>query len=171
MKEVWKLVEDLPRYEISNKGRLRNKISGRVLKTHISKLGYEQTNVTYLGVRKFIAIHRLVAKAFIDNPHDKPEVNHVDEGKSNNHVTNLEWVTRKENLNHGTWIARKIETRSKPIIATKDGVSKEYASTKAFAKEFNIPPTNVTQALRTLNKNGTKKRLKGHTFEYKEEAK
>lgn len=167
MEEIWKVVEDLPRYEISNHGRLRNKETGRVLKTHVSKLGYEEINIRFNNTLHFRSIHRLVAKAFIQNPENKPEVNHIDENKLNNTVENLEWVTRKENLNHGTWIDRKIKANQKPIYAFKDGVRTEFTSAKEFAIKYGVNPTNVTQALKRLNKNGTKKTIKGYTFEYK----
>ena len=168
MEEIWKIVTDLPRYEISNFGRIRNRYTLRVLKTNISKLGYEQLTITYNKVKHFRSIHRIVAEAFIPNPDNKPEVNHIDEDKTNNSVTNLEWVTRKENINHGTWIERKIKNREKPIIASKDGISIEFKSTKEFALHYGVNPTNVTQALKVKNKNGTPKTIKGFTFEYKE---
>ncbi|WP_304772969.1 HNH endonuclease [Paramuribaculum intestinale] len=58
------------------------------------------------GKHKRFSIHRLVAEAFIPNPENKPQVNHIDENPNNNCVWNLEWVTAKENCNHGTRIAR-----------------------------------------------------------------
>ena len=169
MKELWKELDDLPNYEISNMGRLRNKNTLRILKTRISKLGYEQITITYGGEKYFRTIHRLVATAFLINPDNKPEVNHIDENKLNNSVGNLEWVTRKENLNHGAWKLKKIQSRDKAIYAYKDGEVLEFPSTKICAQTLGLIPTNVTQALKRLNKDGSKKTIKGFTFEYKED--
>ena len=158
MKELWKELDDLPNYEISNMGRLRNKNTLRILKTRISKLGYEQITITYGGEKYFRTIHRLVAKTFLINP----------DNKLNNSVSNLEWVTRKENLNHGTWKLKKRQSRDKATYAYKDGEVLEFPSTKSCAKTLGLIPTNVTQALKRLNKDGSKKTLKGYTFKYKE---
>lgn len=168
MKEIWKELDDLPNYEISTIGRLRNKNTLRILKTRISKLGYEQITITYGGEKYFRTIHRLVAKAFLINPYNKSEVNHIDENKLNNSVSNLEWVTRKENLNHGTWKLKKRQSRDKAIYAYKDGEVLEFPSTKICAQTLGLIPTNVTQAIRVKNKNGSSKTLKGYTFKYKE---
>ena len=168
MNEEWSKISELPNYEISTLGNLRNIKTNRVLKTRITREGYEAITLTTGGNKTFKSIHRLVAQAFIPNPDNKKEVNHIDEDKTNNHVSNLEWVTRKENINHGSWIERKIKNREKPIIASKDGVSIEFKSTKEFALKYGANPTNVTQALKVKNKNGTPKTIKGFTFKYKE---
>ena len=101
---MWKNVigyEDA--FEISNKGELRNKKTNRILKQHTHTSGYQQTAVK-LGGRKGInvcfKIHRLVAEAFIPNPSNLPEVNHLDGDKENNSVTNLEWSSHADNMKH-----------------------------------------------------------------------
>ena len=87
-------------YYVSNMGDVKNK-NGRAMKQRKVK-GYNMVNLTKNGVAKGETVSRLVAKAFIPNPYNKKEVNHIDENKLNNHVSNLEWVTPKENSNHGT---------------------------------------------------------------------
>lgn len=103
--EVWKDVEEFQgKYEISSFGRLRNKKNKKVLKARKNHKGY--LDIKICGKMKLI--HRLVAQAFILNPDIKPQVNHIDENKTNNNVENLEWVTAKENCNWGTRNDRRV---------------------------------------------------------------
>lgn len=86
----------------------------RVLKNTLEKCGYERISIcTIDGKSKIINIHRLVSLAYIPNPENKPQVNHIDEVKTHNYVQNLEWTTPKENINHGTRNERASETRRK----------------------------------------------------------
>jgi len=71
-------------------------VKGRALKPYLNKDGYH--SVTVAG--KKTKVHRLLAEAFIPNPENKPEVNHIDGDKTNNAVTNLEWATASENRQH-----------------------------------------------------------------------
>lgn len=100
--ENWKVIKDRPKYEVSDHGRVRNRKTGRVLSPDMYKhKGYEFVGLCGENDRKMKFVHRLVAEAFIDN--DDPdciEVNHIDGNKRNNHVDNLEWVTRSENCKH-----------------------------------------------------------------------
>ena len=72
------------------------------------------------GVQYSKLVHRLVAQAFIPNPQNKPEVNHLDEDKGNNSVENLEWNTQEENSNHGTKNIRSANKQSMAVIAVDE---------------------------------------------------
>ena len=105
-KEIFKPViykGKLTHYKISNYGNVINTISNRKLKP-VNVNGYKALRLCdkKAGFLKpvNVYIHRLVAKAFISNPDNKPEVNHIDLNRSNNHVSNLEWVTTEENYEH-----------------------------------------------------------------------
>jgi hypothetical protein len=69
--------------------------------------GYRTVVLHNNGVRKSVYVHILVARAFIPNPEGKLQVNHINEIKSDNRIENLEWVTRTENRNHGTFTERQ----------------------------------------------------------------
>jgi len=119
--ETWKPVvgyEGL--YQVSDFGEvisLNYKHTGqsRVLKPMKDRKGYLNVNLYKNGKKKRQLVHRLVAQAFIDNPDNLPEVNHIDENKENNKVcsgmVNLEWCNRKYNVNHGTGHQRSAETQ------------------------------------------------------------
>lgn len=104
MKEKWKNIKGFERYSISNLGRVKNNITGKVLKQRDSRNGYLR-----IGLRKgdvkyetptTIHTHRLVAEHFIGIPKGDFEVNHINGIKHDNNVNNLEWVTASANINH-----------------------------------------------------------------------
>ena len=84
---------------IRKNGRIDNR-KGKKLKPKIDKYGYETIVLSKDGIRKNYTVHRLVAKAFIPNPDNKPTVNHKDGNKLNNKVDNLEWATYSEQKRH-----------------------------------------------------------------------
>lgn len=107
MQEIeWREVPDSSgRYLVSNTGLIKvtanqAKRKERIRKPHSDMYGYQHLCMLIGGVVKSVKVHRLVAKTFIPNPHNKPQVNHKDLNPSNNHVDNLEWVTNDENQAH-----------------------------------------------------------------------
>ena len=110
--EEWKQINDYDNYEISSLGNVRNSKTGRVLKL-TCKGGYVFTGLSKNSNGKTIPVHRLVALAFIDNPENKPQVNHKDKNRSNNIVSNLEWSTASENNIHKS--ANIIQTTNQQV--------------------------------------------------------
>jgi len=101
VKEQWKEIENYEDYMISDQGRVFSYKRSIFLKPGDSSTGgYLFVILSKNGVRKHHRIHRLVALAFIPNPENKRTVNHIDGCKINNHVSNLEWNTVKENTQH-----------------------------------------------------------------------
>lgn len=99
--EEWKdIIGVEEHYQVSNKGRVKNKHTGNILKPSCNSGGYEHVELRY-GYNKDELVHRLVAKMFLPNPNNFNQVNHKDENKRNNDVLNLEWCNAKYNTNYG----------------------------------------------------------------------
>lgn len=146
--EKWKPVklEGYERYYVSNLARVRSSY-GRILKQYRQITGYWSTNLCgKKQKKKTITIHRLVALAFIPNPHNKPQVNHIDGNPENNVPSNLEWVTSSENIKHGYAIgiiSQKGEnhSRSKLTYAQVCEIRQKVANgvqKTALAREYGV---------------------------------
>jgi hypothetical protein len=103
--EIWKTINGYDLYEVSSMGRVRRKAgyqskNERYLKPLNNGHGYMSVTLSLNSVVKRLYIHRLVAIAFLDNPEQKEEVNHIDGKRDNNFLENLEWTTRSENHYH-----------------------------------------------------------------------
>ena len=103
--ECWRSVARFSNYEVSNTGKVKNTKTGRILIPGKDKLGYESVCLRCDGDSKTRSVHRLVAIACLDNPDNKPNVDHIDHNPSNNHVSNLRWATQQEN----TWNMSKFK--------------------------------------------------------------
>lgn len=96
--EEFRIIEEYPAYKVSNLGRVKNPY-GRIIKESFME-GYKHVQLRDENGAKHKRVHRLVAKAFIPNPENKEQVNHINGDKSDNRVENLEWVTNYENRLH-----------------------------------------------------------------------
>jgi len=95
--EQWKEIVGYPGYKVSNLGRVMG-IHGKILAGSKTQHGYKTVLICPdVNTRKRLLIHRIVATAFIDNPDNKPTVDHIDRNKNNNCVENLRWATNHEN--------------------------------------------------------------------------
>jgi hypothetical protein len=172
--ETWKEVQGTNGLlSVSNYGRVKGR--RKVLKAQLDHKGYERIRFTVDRVKMSARVHRLVAEAFISNPENKPQVNHIDGNKSNNHYSNLEWVTNKENAHHAiknglfnnTFDAVKIanEAQKKPVVAiSKDGTSRiEFDSVRAAEKHFGT--RHISSVL-----SGKREHTKDHKFVYAEKG-
>lgn len=148
--EQWKPIEGYPDYRISNFGRvisLKRDIP-RLLKPSTDRYGYLKVTLTENSKHDpNCKIHRLVAAAFIQNPENKPDLNHKDGNKANNHVSNLEWCTRSENTKHAIRTGLHIPFKAK--ITAKQAIEiflKAHAGTlslSSLSKEYGIAVSTI----------------------------
>lgn len=161
--ENWKFVNE--KYEISTYGRLRR--GDKIMKGNCSDFGYIHYSMCIGNKRIYAMAHRLVALAFIPNPENKAEVNHIDCNPKNNNIENLNWCTRGENIKHSRDLQRYPKTIKKRTAETllKDKKAKEkimkpvideygnkYETAKAAAYAHGL----TSQAVRLAIKNGYK---------------
>ena len=97
MEEEYKLIDDYPKYSVSNLGNIRNDKTTRILKKNINDNGYYIVDLCKNNKRKTFKVHRIIAEAFVLNPENKPYVDHIDNNKLNNSINNLRWCTPSEN--------------------------------------------------------------------------
>ena len=165
-KEVWKPYPDYPFIEVSNLGRVRTKdrivtrsngrkcfVKGRVLKQYSSHNGYMNVHFGVNGKTINLIVSRAVATSFLLNPNNYPEVNHIDNNPKNNTVSNLEWCTKKYNLdykkNFGTSPA---QIQGRPVFAVdlKTGKVLKFESQGEAARQLHLSQGDICSVLKGL---------------------
>lgn len=171
--EQWKVIPDTEgKLFISDTGRIMSHLRDeKILKTQIDSKGYKRLRVTINRQKKAYKVHRLVANAFIDNPENKPQVNHINGDKSDNRVCNLEWCTNIENCHHaiknGLWDSvfasskRENDARKKCIVAKNIDTGEEMIFRSIRDAELSIGSRHIVDVLK-----GRRLQAKGYSFEY-----
>jgi len=182
-KEVWKDIKGYEGlYQVSDMGRVKSlertliNMNGqkrhwkeRILKQGANRDGYLLVSLCNgSGKMKTLLVHRLVCEAFHETPENKPEVNHINENKLDNRACNLEWVTAKENSNHGTRPARIAKARSKPVGQyTPNGkFVKVWQSALEVEKQLGFVKSHICEVAR-----GKRKTAYGYVWKYVEKEK
>lgn len=153
-------------YEVSSEGRVRNRLTKKIKAQVEHKFGYMYISFYDSGKQKMKSVHRMVAEAFIPNPNNLREVNHINCNKKDNRVENLEWVTSSENklkaIEEGIWENNKKNWfgERKPIIAVnlETNEKKRYISVNQAEKEHGKHISDVLK--------GKRKQTHGHFFYY-----
>lgn len=123
--EYWRSISNYENYQVSSCGRVRNTKTYKILKQDLKENGYKDVQLYKNGKPKHYRVNRLVACEFIDNPHNKPLVDHIDNNKLNNNVNNLRWVDYSEN---GRNQKRRIDNSSGYKGVSYHKRSKKYQS-------------------------------------------
>ena len=125
---------------------------GKALKTRINNRGYVEVRLTKYGKQSTTFLHIILAKAFIANPLNKPEVNHLNGIKSDNRIENLEWCTRLENMQHANRMGL-LKRTYKQVIDNCTG--RTYISSYEAALDLKIEYSNLKNYLNGNRKNQT----------------
>ncbi len=178
MQEIWKTIDGYD-YQISNQGRVKNS-RGKILNPYVGKKGYARIGLFTKpapGIRRDHNIHRLVAKAFISNPRQLPEVNHKNGIKRDNNASNIEWSTHAGNILHSyRTLKRKASGagkfgidngRSKPVVMMDSAgrIVQEFESAQGAYRATGIHASKIS-----LVCNGKRYKTGGFGWRFKEDV-
>lgn len=176
-KEVWRDIPNYEGYQISNIGRVKSlersyRRKEKILKPQIDHKGYYLIGLCKNSIQKFYLVHRLVWIAFNGPIPEGLQVNHINEVKSDNRLSNLNLMTQKENINWGTGIERMAKKhingkKSKPILQydLKDNFIKEYSSIMQAERETGFANQNIVKCCK-----GKRKTAYGFKWRYKQKG-
>ena len=167
---IWKTIEGTNgEYQVSDTGLVKTTKTGRILRPAVDARGYERVCLFKMDRDRRYKVHRLVAMAFIHNPDNLPQVNHIDGNKRNNNASNLEWVTNEQNMHHAKEHGLRIgherfcESRRKRVIATNIKTGERIVFESILAAVKGIGTYHVSDVIK-----GQRKQAKGYTFALEE---
>ena len=155
--EIFEIIREYPMYSVSTEGRIMKNANRKIMKPSKMRNGYMQINLfTKDGRRKKELVHRLVALTFIPNDEKLPAVNHIDRVRDNNRVSNLEWVTHKEN------VAKSSAPKKIRVKHLKSGVVAEFDSIREACHHLSLTHSNVSACLHSYRQ----RTHRGYVFEF-----
>lgn len=172
--EIWKYITNYEGiYQASNLGRVKslerigargNKRKEKILKPKLTRNGYYLIELYKNSNGKFYLVHRLVWEAFNGQIPEGLQVNHINEIKTDNRLSNLNLMTHKENINFGTRTERQVKKCSKAVLQfdLNDNFIKEYPSTRQVERELGFAQPNISACC-----NGKLKQAYGFKWKYK----
>lgn len=149
---LWKSMNN--GYSLSEYGDVRNDGTNRILKPYLHHKGYLKIHMP--GIHT--SIHRLVGKYYVSNPYNKPQINHLDGNKLNNHYTNLEWATDKENNDHAlalglrTIVMGENHLKSKLTSIQVSEIRNSLLTPKEIATLYNTPIITIYKIRQGINR-------------------
>ena len=150
-------------YSVSRDGTVVKLSNGKAMAQYTDKDGYLYVFLTVNKKRNKYRVHRLVAKAFIPNPENKPQVNHKSGVKTDNSIGNLEWVTTSENQYHSRYVLGNVTGfRDKAVICKE--TQKRYKTTRDAWRATGINYCHISECASNKRKSAG-----GFQWEYTEE--
>lgn len=146
-------------YAITEDGQVYSIRRKKFLALYKTPKGYFTVHLSKGNVSKGFQVHRLVQEAYLPNPEGLPQVNHKDENPSNNHVSNLEWVTAKQNINYGSHKEKVIKAQSYRVFCEE--LNKEFLNARIAAEELKLNRQNIQACC-----NGKRKTCGGYHWRY-----
>lgn len=159
--EIWKDIKNYEGlYQVSNLGKIKSINYNRTKKSKLLKFsitkGYYRVHLCKNKKIKSYFVHRLVAEAFIDNPLNKPFINHLDCNTKNNYYKNLEWCTQKENINYAQKINSSYNDRNKKVgqYDKNNNLIKVYDSISEASRQTGIFTSSISYSANKKRKSG-----------------
>ena len=155
--EVWKPIRNFPSYNASNKGRIMNIRTQRIMKTFVNSKGYETVCLRKNNRQYTVRVHKIIAETFLGE-HPGMDIRHKNYKRSDNDVSNLEWCTRSKVISDSYERGDRKPSRQIPVKVLETG--KEYNSIRACARDIRCAQTEISRYF-----SGKRSHVKGYHFD------